>query len=291
VVARRGRTALTAVLVVVGIAIGVIVAVLVAINLIPNHPPIAGEQRCVATAAGNSVAVDTEQVQNAAIIAGVAVRRGLAPRAASIALTTAYQESNLRNLDHGDRDSVGLFQQRPSMGWGSRKKLMDPYYATNRFYDALLKIHGWQHADITEIAQKIQISGYPEAYRAHESDGRILASVLTGQSPAELRCLIRDRQGGDASGLAKALHKTYKITVKPDGASTGSGHGQVITITAKSSARAWVYAEFALANARDHGVTTVQVDGKVFTISRMELAGWHAAKKPLHHHTVRITLR
>lgn len=278
-------------LVVVGIAIGVVVAVLVVIHLIPNHPPIPGEQRCVATADGNSVAVDTEQVQNASIIAGVAVRRGLAPRAASIALTTAYQESNLRNLDHGDRDSVGLFQQRPSMGWGSRKKLQDPYYASNRFYDALLKIHGWQKADITQIAQKIQISGYPEAYRAHESDGRILASVLTGQSPAGLRCLIRDRQGGDAAGLAQALHKTYKITAKPDGPSTSPAHGQGITITAKSAERAWVYAEFALANARDHGVTKVQVDDNLFTISRVDLASWRPAKDPLHHHTVRITVR
>lgn len=285
--ARRGRAAATAVLVVVGSAIGVIVAVLVVIHLIPNHPPIPGEQRCVATAAGNSVAVDTEQIQNASIIAGVAVRRGLAPRAASIALTTAYQESNLRNLHHGDRDSVGLFQQRPSMGWGSRKQLEDPYYAVNRFYDALLKIHGWQDADITEIAQKIQISGYPDAYRAHESDGRILASVLTGQSPAGLRCLIRDRRSGDAAGLAKALHKTYKITAKP----AGSAHRRVITITARTTAGAWSYAQFAVANARDHGVTTVQVGSKLYTISAMDLTTWKAATHPLHHHTVRITVR
>lgn len=288
--ARRRRTAATALLTVVGIAIGVVVAVLVVIHLIPNHPPIPGEQRCVATAAGNSVAVDTEQIQNASIIAGVAVRRGLAPRAASIALTTAYQESNLRNLDHGDRDSVGLFQQRPSMGWGTRKQLEDPYYAANRFYDALLKIHGWQDADITEIAQKIQISGYPDAYRAHESDGRILASVLTGQSPAGLRCLIRDRRSGDAAGLAKALHKTYKITAKPADPSTSSGGSRVITITAKTNAATWSYAEFALANARDHGVTKVQVGSKQFAISTMDLASWKKAKDPLHRHTVRITV-
>ena len=270
-------------LVVVGIVIGMVVAVLVVVHLIPNRPPLPGEQRCVATAAGKSVAVDTEQAQNASIIAGVAVRRGLAPRAASIALTTAYQESDLRNLHHGDRDSVGLFQQRPSMGWGSRKELLNPYYATNRFYDALLRIHGWQNADITEIAQRIQISGYPDAYRAHETDGRILASVLTGQSPAGLRCLIRDSRHGDAAGLAAALHKTFEITARPN--------GHLITITAASDASAWTYAQFALANAQDMGVGKVQVGGKAFAISKITLASWQRAKHPLHHHTVRITLR
>lgn len=281
--ARRGRTAGAAVLVVVGVVIGLVVAVLVIIHLIPDHAPLPGEQRCVATAADRSVAVDTEQAQNAAIIAGVSVRRGLAPRAASIALTTAYQESNLRNLDHGDRDSVGLFQQRPSMGWGSRKQLRDPVYATNRFYDALIKIHGWENADITEIAQQIQISGYPDAYRAHESDGRVLASVLTGQSPAGLRCLIRDRRPGAAADLVKSLHRTYKI--KPKRA------GNVITISAHSDALAWSYAQYALADARDHGVTTIQVGDHRFTISNRKLASWRTVRSSLGDHAVRITVR
>lgn len=281
--ARRGRAAGAVVLLVVGIVVGIVIATLVVIHLIPDHEPLPGEQRCVATAAGRSVAVDTEQVQNASIIAGVSVRRKLAPRAASIALTTAYQESNLRNLEAGDRDSVGLFQQRPSMGWGSRKRLLNPYYATNRFYDALIKIHGWEGADITEIAQKIQISGYPDAYRDHEPDGRILASVLTGQSPAGLRCLIRDRQPGDAAGLVKALRKTYRISAKRS--------GRVLTISADSRELAWAYAHFVLANARDHGVTAVQVGDREFKISNRQLASWRTAGSPISGHAVRITVR
>ena len=74
--------------------------------------PVPGKQRCVATAGGNSTAVSLEQAHYASIIAGLSVKRGLPPRAASIALATAYQESGIRNLDYGDRDSVGLFQQR-----------------------------------------------------------------------------------------------------------------------------------------------------------------------------------
>ena len=75
-------------------------------------------QRCVAQVGGTTAELDLEQARNAAIIAGVAIQRGLAPRAASIALATAFQESDIRNLDYGDRDSIGLFQQRPSQGWG-----------------------------------------------------------------------------------------------------------------------------------------------------------------------------
>ena len=80
--------------------------------------PVPGQQRCVATANGRSVALDLEQAHYASIIVGVSVKRGLPPRAATIALATVYQETGIRNLDYGDRDSVGLFQQRPSAGLG-----------------------------------------------------------------------------------------------------------------------------------------------------------------------------
>ena len=75
-------------------------------------------------------------------------------RAATIALATAYQESGLRNLDHGDRYSLGLFQQRPSQGWGTRNQMQDPYYSINAFYDALAKIKDYQSLRITVAAQK-----------------------------------------------------------------------------------------------------------------------------------------
>ena len=68
-------------------------------------------------------------------------------------MATAYQETGIRNLDYGDRDSVGLFQQRPSQGWGTAEQLMDPHYATGRFYDALVKIKNWKTGDINDVAQ------------------------------------------------------------------------------------------------------------------------------------------
>ena len=171
--------------------------------------------------------VDLDQAHFASIIAGVSVRRGLPPRAASIAIATAYQETGIRNLDYGDRDSVGLFQQRPSQGWGTKQQLMDPDYATGKFYDALVKIENWETADINDVAQQVQRSGYPEAYRDHEADARVLASALTGQSPAGFSCLDRTGAAGDVKALRSSLERTF-------GKVDDSAEGSVITIRARS---------------------------------------------------------
>ena len=109
-------------------------------------------------------------------------------RAATIALATAYQESKLYNLESGDRDSLGLFQQRPSQGWGSPEQVLDPYYATNAFYDALAEVDGYETMEVTDAAQEVQRSGFPEAYADHEADARVLASALTGNSPRAFSC-------------------------------------------------------------------------------------------------------
>src|SRR3954466_6203506 len=141
--------------------------------------PLPNPEGCTARVGGVVVDLSTEQAENAATIAAVAVRRGLPARAASIALATAFQESKLRNLDHGDRDSVGLFQQRPSQGSGTAAQIQRPYYAPRHVYDPLEKIDAHQSMRITVAAQRVQRSGFPEAYDAHAADGRALASALT----------------------------------------------------------------------------------------------------------------
>src|SRR5690349_2421902 len=147
-------------------------------------------EHCTATALGNTTELDPEQAGNAAIIAAVAVKRGVPPRAATIGIATALQESKLVNLPGGDRDSIGLFQQRPSQGWGTPAQIRDPVYATNAFYDVLVKIEGYQNLPITAAAQKVQRSAFPSAYADHEPEARILASALTGYSPAGLSCVL-----------------------------------------------------------------------------------------------------
>src|SRR5829696_2276626 len=94
--------------------------------------------------AGSPYSMSTEQAANAATIAAVAVKRELPVRAVAIALATALQESKLINLEYGGRDSLGLFQQRPSQGWGSPGQILDPRYAAAKFYDALVAVPGWE---------------------------------------------------------------------------------------------------------------------------------------------------
>src|SRR3954447_5296916 len=105
-----------------------------------------------------------EQIANARTIARVAYDRGLPERAVVIALATAMQESRLRNLDYGDRDSLGLFQQRPSQGWGTPEQVRDPVYAAGKFYDHLVQIPNWQTDPLTVVSQAVQRSAYPLAY-------------------------------------------------------------------------------------------------------------------------------
>jgi hypothetical protein len=246
--------------------------------------PVPGQQRCVATANNKSAVVDLEQAHFASIIAGVAVRRGLPPRAASIALATAYQETGIRNLDYGDRDSVGLFQQRPSQGWGTKKQLMDPDYAAGKFYDALVKINDWQTDDINDVAQKVQRSGHPEAYSDHETDARVLASALTGQSPAGFSCLDRSGTAGDTKGLRSSLRQTF-------GNVDDSADGSMITIRAGSTRRAWAYAHYAVANASLYGVTTVKIKNRSWQTQDFNLPDWQEASPTLQSERVEITVR
>lgn len=105
-------------------------------------------EQCEVTAAGSTFQWAPDQASNAAAITAIAIKRDLPPRAATIAIATAMQESKVRNITYGDRDSLGLFQQRPSQGWGTPEQILNPEYSTNKFYDALVKVeslHG--HGD------------------------------------------------------------------------------------------------------------------------------------------------
>jgi hypothetical protein len=153
-------------------------------------------------AGGPSYEFTPEQAVNAATITAVGTGRGLPERAVTIALATALQESGLRNISHGDRDSLGLFQQRPSQGWGTPKDILDPTYAAGEFYKHLVKVRDYQDLPLTVAAQRVQRSGYPEAYAKHEPDAGLLAAALTGTSAATLTCDGRQETGGAAQAAA-----------------------------------------------------------------------------------------
>ena len=149
------------------------------------------------TSAQRGLALTEEQLANAGTIVGVGKGMGLPPRAWVIAIATALQESVLINLDYGDRDSVGLFQQRPSQGWGTVEQIMDPQYSAREFYDAFADVAAadpqWQTRPLTQVAQRVQRSGFPEAYAKWETVA--VNAVLTAYGvapvagPAPLSCL------------------------------------------------------------------------------------------------------
>ena len=178
------------------------VGVVTVLTRLDPAPPAA--QQCVAELDGTGWRLSPDQAQNAALIAATGVQRGLPARAVTIALATALQESRLVNVTYGDRDSLGLFQQRPSQGWGTAEQVQDPVYATGRFYDGLVAIQGYENLPITEAAQAVQRSGFPDAYAQHETRSRAWASALTGWSPATLTCTLRAPDPAAASADAVA---------------------------------------------------------------------------------------
>ena len=241
-----------------------------------------GGPRCQATALGKSVDFDPSQTAYAATISAVAEKRGLPARAGTIAIATAIQESKLRNLKYGDRDSVGLFQQRPSQGWGTQEQILNPVYATNRFYDALVKIDGWETMEITKIAQRVQKSAYPEAYADHEQEGRLFASALSGHSPGGLGCRLNPASTSDPTGLVAAL--------KAERGLTPTVVGNTATLRAPSERTAWNVGAYAVAKAQQYGITRVQVGDRVWRRTRdAEGWTWHAASHPVAPTTVIIT--
>jgi hypothetical protein len=186
-----------------------------------EEAPIPVASQC--TVPGSDVVLTTEQGANAATIAAVARSRGLPARATVIALATAQQESRLRNLDYGDRDSLGLFQQRPSQGWGTPGQVQDPVYAAGKFYDHLVKVPGWDTGRLTEVAQAVQRSGFPEAYQQWEPLASALTGALLATSPTPLSCTFTPGAepgplGDRATAVAAAVRREAGTpTVAPDG--------------------------------------------------------------------------
>ena len=141
-----------------------------------------------------TVELTVVQLQHASTINAVGLARAIPERGRIIAVATAYQESSLRNRPNGDRDSVGLFQQRPSQGWGTAEQIMDPIYATGKFYDALLQVQDWQDMSLTDAAQAVQYSGFPDAYAKWEPQATTLVQGLSGGSVLTLSCAAGARQ-------------------------------------------------------------------------------------------------
>ena len=228
-----------------------------------------------------------EQAVNAATIAAVGTGRRMPERAVTIALATALQESGLRNIEHGDRDSLGLFQQRPSQGWGTEQQILDPTYAAGVFYEHLAKVHDYKKLPLTVAAQRVQRSGFPEAYAKHEPDAALLSAALTGNSAATLTCDGRPAatQASGPDGVRAALVRDFgRDVLQPAGvevgatstpvpASTPGARTVTLPVDADGSPakgrdvrrRGWQLAHWAVANSSALHIERVQYGGREWT--------------------------
>ncbi|MDO5287686.1 MAG: hypothetical protein Q4G45_12820, partial [Actinomycetia bacterium] len=146
------------------------------------------------------MALTEEQIANARIINDVGLKMGIPEKGRIIAIATAMQESNLRNINYGDRDSLGLFQQRPSCGWGSPEQVTDPQYAATKFYEGLLKVPGWESMAVTVAAQKVQASAFPDAYAKWEPMATEVVQSLGGTITTDLRDIDTTPAAGGGGG-------------------------------------------------------------------------------------------
>lgn len=153
------------------------------------HPP-AGCTASIETARDGitDYPMTPEQAGNAATVAAVGSTMGMSEKAVAVALATSLQESGLRNLSYGDRDSIGLFQQRSSQGWGSTTQIADTVYASRAFYRRLDAHRGWTGLSMNDAAQAIQRSAVPDAYAQWEGQATVLAAALTGAPGSSLTC-------------------------------------------------------------------------------------------------------
>jgi hypothetical protein len=212
--------------------------------------------------------IDTDQAAVASTMVGVVTRRQLPERAAVLALAAGLQESKLRDLasGEGDRDSVGVLQQRPSQGWGTVSQLLDVRFATGAFLDALLKVPNWQDLDLAVAVQDVQISADGSAYAQHEPEAQALTDALTGKRPAAITCSF-DRPTRVAAPATVATQLARDLPVN-----TPSTAGKTISVPGAS----WQTAAWFVANADRLGIDSVAYKNTQWTRDK----GWKTATAP-----------
>lgn len=188
--------------------------------------------------------LDDEQASNAQIIITVGQQLGVPPRGWVIAIATALQESGLRNLPHlgadNDHDSLGLFQQRPSQGWGTPEQISDPVYASTMFYERLLQVDRWQELPLTQAAQQVQRSAFPDAYARHEPHATRIVAAYSGVDCGHVSAAgwTVPVPGQITSGFRTAARPSHYGIDFTDGRGTvirAAAAGTVILITCQAS--------------------------------------------------------
>jgi hypothetical protein len=253
------------------ISLGVAAAVVVAgVVWLPDLWQTAKDQLTPDTCTIGAYDLDPDQAVVAATMVGAVTkyRVNLPERAAVLVLAAGLQESKLTNLapGEGDRDSVGVLQQRPSQGWGGGdpKKLNDVGEATKEFLDHLVRVSGWQSLSLADAVQRVQISADGSAYAQHELEAKTLADALSGHTPAAISCSF-----GKPTKVARPSR--VAATVKQE---LGVRTPAVSGLTVRVPAAHWQTAAWFVANADRLGIEEVRYDGKVWS----RTGGWKSVK-------------
>jgi hypothetical protein len=258
----RTRNLLLAVAVVAVIVAGGAIGAIAVWNSVRSH----------FTATGCTVGeytLDTDQAAVASTMVGVVTERRLPHRAAVLVLAAALQESKLENLapGQGDRDSVGVLQQRPSQGWGNARQLNNVRFATGAFLDALVKIENWQELSVATAVQDVQISADGSAYALHQDEAQVLANALAGVHPAGITCSFnKPTKVASAAIVAAQLKRDLPVIAGPV-----VGQREV-----RVPGASWQTAAWFIANADRLGIDQVAYDGKVWTRED----GWRSRAAP-----------
>jgi hypothetical protein len=203
--------------------------------------------------------LDLEQAEVTSAIVATVLKRELPERAAVLAIGAALQESKLRNIPagQGDRDSVGILQQRPSQGWGTPEQIADVRYATGKFLDALVRVPDWQDGSLATVVQTVQISADGSAYARHEDQAQTLTDALAGGAPAAVSCRF-DKPDRSAKPAAVAAALTRDLPVSPPTLAA-----KTVTVTDAG----WATAGWFVCNADRLGIESVRHDGKRWSYS------------------------
>jgi len=212
--------------------------------------------------------LDPEQGAIAATIAGVADARRLPSRAVTIAYAAAMQESKLRNLPYGDLDSVGVFQQRPSEGWGTRRQLADPVYATGKFFDALVRVPDYLRIPVYKAAQDVQHSADGSAYRNHQRLAASMSDAFTGGRPHAVWCWFAP--GSSHSPHVTTVRHQLVRTFGPLDVRLSGEHQTTVAaassdpaaeVRVRHRAAGWAVASWLVTHARVYGISHVSYAG------------------------------
>jgi hypothetical protein len=213
--------------------------------------------------------VDTSQAAVASTMVGVVITRGLPERAAVLVLAAGLQESKLRNVPsgEGDRDSVGVLQQRPSQGWGTIAQLNDLHYATGAFLDAMLRQSNWQTRPLADVIQQVQVSIDGSLYAQHEPEAQALADALTGHTAAGITCTF-----SKPTVVVSPEQLTTDVTADlPVNSPVTNDVLRSVTVPGAG----WATAAWFVANADRLGIDSVSYNSQTWTRTKT----WHPTDK------------